>query len=76
MNRESTPGWRGPAKVSDGEESGAIANSQSRTFKVARYCVRKKAEEKDVEDVELDPLQTRTRPAEVALSENSTLRNE
>ena len=68
MDRESTPGWRGPAKVSDGEESGAIANSQSRTFK--------KAEEKDVEDVELDPLQTRIGLVEAAPRVGSTLWNE
>ena len=62
--------------VSDCDESGAIVNSQSRTFKVARYCVRKKAEEKDVEDVELDPLQTRIGLVEAAPRVDSTLWNE
>ena len=35
----------------------------SQTFKVARYCVRKKVEEKDVDEEELDPLHRRMRAA-------------
>ena len=39
---------------------------QSQTVKVARSCVRKQKEEKDVEDAQLDPLQTRMRRTEAA----------
>ena len=37
------------------------AKFQPRTFKVARVCVRKKGEEKDLGDAKLDPLRERFR---------------
>ena len=55
-NRESTPRWGGPAKISDIDESGVTVKCQYQTFKVARYCRRKKAEEKDAEEAEWGPM--------------------
>ena len=71
MNRGSTPRWRDPAKILEIGVSGATAKFQSRTFKAARFCARKKAE-----GVELNPLQARPRPIGVAPWESITLRNE
>ena len=75
-NPRSAQRLRAQAKISGPDEAGATEKSQPRTFRAKRYSLRKKVAEKGAEDVELDPLQTRTRPAEVALSVNSTLRNE
>ena len=62
-NRNGAPGWRGPAKISDIDETRVTVEFQSRTFKVARNCVRKKVEPQDVEPVEWDSasLQSRMR---------------
>ena len=49
-NRKSTPCWRGPAKISDVDDSGAKAEPQAQAVKVARQCARKK-----VEGVERNP---------------------
>ena len=48
--RKSAPRRRGPAKILDIDETGVTVKFQSQSFKVARYCVRKKLEEKDVLD--------------------------
>ena len=42
----------GPAAILDIDETGVTASFQSRTFKVARYWVRKRAKESDVTDEE------------------------
>ena len=49
-NRESLPRRRGPAKVLGVDETGATESFQSQTFKVARYCVRRRV--KDSEEPE------------------------
>ena len=45
---KSNPRRRGPAAILDIDESVATLKFQSQTFKVARYCVRRKVEEKDL----------------------------
>ena len=45
VDRKITPRWRRQAKI------GAV-NFQSRAFKAARLCVRKKVEEKDAEEAD------------------------
>ena len=52
---------RGPANIVDIGEAGVTAESQSQTFDVARCCVRKAVEGKDVEGGELNPLLARMR---------------
>ena len=37
-NRKITPRRRGPAKISDIDETGVTARFQPQTFKVARFC--------------------------------------
>ena len=49
-NRKIKPRWRGPERILDIDETGATVKFQSQTSKVARFCVRKKVEEKDVEE--------------------------
>ena len=39
-SRKCAQRWRGPAKISDIDDSGATAKFRSQTFKVARYRVR------------------------------------
>ena len=51
MNRRRNRRRRGPAIILDFDDTGA-------TFNVARHRVRRKVEEKDVEDVESDPAQS------------------
>ena len=46
--KKSNPRWWGPAAILDIDESGVVLKFQSQTFKVARYCVRRKLEEKDL----------------------------
>ena len=46
--KKSNPRWRGPATILDIDESGVVLKFQSQSFKVARYCVRRKVEEKDL----------------------------
>ena len=43
--KKSTTRWRGPAKILDIDDTGATVKFQSRTFNMARYCVREEAEE-------------------------------
>ena len=49
------PRGRGPALILDVDDTGVAPKIQSQTFKVARFCVRKK-EAKDVADADVDPL--------------------
>ena len=46
--KKSNPGRPGPAAILDIDESGVVLKFQSQTFKVARYCVRRKLDEKDL----------------------------
>ena len=55
QEKKRAPRWRGPALILDIDEAGAAARFQSQTFKVARFCVRKKAEAA-VGDEEVGPL--------------------
>ena len=52
QSREVFPRWRGPTKLFDIEETGATATFQRQTFEVARYCVRKRLDRKDVHEDE------------------------
>ena len=54
QNKKIAPRWRGPGLILDIDETGVTATFQSQTFKVARFCVRKKVEAKDVEDAEVE----------------------
>ena len=56
QRKESAPRCRGPALISDIDETGVTVKFQSQTFDVARFCVREKGEEKDADDSELDSL--------------------
>ena len=49
-NRKSSPRRRGPAKVSEIDETGVTVYFQSQTFKVARFCVRRRVKESEVAD--------------------------
>ena len=73
-NRKSTPRWRGSANFLVIDATWAAVKFQSQTSKVAPYCARKKVEERDVEDAELDPLHSRMRTAASAPWEHSTQR--
>ena len=59
QSKKSALRRRGPALISDIDETGATVKFQSQTFKVARFCARKRREEKDVEGDELDPVRAR-----------------
>ena len=60
-NKKSAPRRRGPAKILNIDDAGATVKFQLRTFKVARYCLRRQVEERDAEDEELDPFHARMR---------------
>ena len=45
----------------DIDATGETVKFQSQTFKVARFCARKKVGAKDIEDVEVDPMRARLR---------------
>ena len=47
-SRKSSPRWGGRAKILEIYETGLTVFFQSRTFKVARFCVRNRLKEKDV----------------------------
>ena len=49
-NCVSTPRCRGPAKISDIDETGVTVKCQSQSFEVARCCVGKKKEAQDAWD--------------------------
>ena len=42
IGRNTVPKWRGPAAILDYDATGATAKFQNQTFKVARYCARKR----------------------------------
>ena len=46
--KKSNPRWRGPAAILDIDEFGAALKFQSQTFKVARHCVQRKLDKKDL----------------------------
>ena len=54
VNRKSAR-WRGPALIPDIEETAVTAKFQSKTFKVARRCVRRRLDPKDVGEVNGNP---------------------
>ena len=54
QRKKGGPRWRGPALISDVDETGAAAKFQSQTQKVARFCVRERVEAGDVGDAGLD----------------------
>ena len=60
-DKKSAPQRCGPVKILEIDETGETAKFQSRTFKVARFRAREKAEEKDAEAAKLDPLGVRLR---------------
>ena len=51
-NRESTPRRSGPALIPDTDKTGATVKLQGQTCKVARCCVHKRIEEKDVSETD------------------------
>ena len=55
VNRRGAPLRRGPARILDFDEARVTVKFQSRTFGVARCCVRKWMEEGDVSEVEWNP---------------------
>ena len=50
QSKKSSPRWRGPAKVSEIDESGVTVYFQIQTFKVARFCVRRRVKESEAVD--------------------------
>ena len=74
-NKKSTPRWQGPAEILDNDVTGAPAKFQSQTFKVARYCARKKVAAKDAEDAKLDPMHAWVWTAASAPRENNPQRD-
>ena len=66
MNRRGARRRRGPAKILDIDETGVPVKFQYPTFRAARYCVRKKAEEKIAEEVNWNPSQALLRVTKVA----------
>ena len=56
----------GPSEDPGTDLTGATVEFQSQTLKVERFCVRRKAEETDVEDAESDPPHARMRTADPA----------
>ena len=46
-DRESAPGWRGPALIPDFDDAGVRVKFQTRTSTVSRYCVRMRVDTKD-----------------------------
>ena len=57
--KKSAPRRRGPALISDIDDTGVTAKFESQVFGVARFCVRKRGEEKDVAEEELGPVRVR-----------------
>ena len=61
QNKKGAPRWRGLASILHIDEAGVAVEFQSRTFKVARFCVRGKVEDAQVGGDEVDPLKERLR---------------
>ena len=51
-NRKSTPLRSDPALIPDTDKTGATVKLQGQTCTVARYCVHKRIEEKDVSETD------------------------
>ena len=49
-NRQASFGGRGPAEVLEMDGSGVTASFRSQTFKVARYCVRRRLKKSDLQE--------------------------
>ena len=54
QSRKSAPQWWSPTLISDIDETGATVKFHSQDSKVARFCARKRGEEKEVGENELD----------------------
>ena len=59
-DRKRTRKWRGTACISDIDETGETARYRSQTFKVARYCLRGRVDEKELGEVKISADQRRT----------------
>ena len=68
-SKKSAPRRRGRALISDIDETGAAVAFQSQISKVARFRVRGRGEEKDVEEDELDPVTIRLHQSESGLGD-------
>ena len=53
---DAAPRWRGPANILEIDDAGETVESQ--TFKVARYCVRRKVGAQDAGDMGWNPAST------------------
>ena len=53
--RKCVTRWRGPAVALDIDEMGVTVKFQARTFRAAKYCVRKQMDSKDAGDGEGNP---------------------
>ena len=50
QSRKGCPRWMGSAKILDLDDARVMVSCQSQTFKVDRYCVRKRLKETDATD--------------------------
>ena len=55
LARKNAPRWRGPPIVLGGGEMGVKVKFLRETLRIARYCVRKPWDPKDLGDVECNP---------------------
>ena len=55
LNRKSQPKWSGPQCILEIDGTGATAQYQSQTFKVAKYCARREVDEKEAGGTEGPP---------------------
>ena len=61
QKKKCTPRRRGPVLILDIDEAGVTVKFQPQISEVARLCVGKRGEKKDVEEAELDPARARFR---------------
>ena len=54
-DRKEAPRWRGPAKLTAIDNTGLTVKFQSQTFKVAPYCLREKADARELLGGGLEP---------------------
>ena len=52
QSRKSAPRWRGPAKVLEIDDSEVTVSFQSQTFKVARYLLRRRMKDSEIQEGE------------------------
>ena len=69
QSKEGAPRRRGLALILDIDVTGATGEFLSQTFNVARFCARKRGEEKDVEEDGSDPARARFRQGGSALDD-------